>query len=412
MSDMLEDKELDSAKSKGQSVRVNVDKLEQMMNRVGELVIDQTRIRQLEADIRRQEGASDAIEELRHLAGRLTRVIGDLQNTVMRIRMIPLDQLFSRFPRMVRDLARASGKEVELIVEGGETELDRTLLEEIGDPFFRLIRHAIEKGIEIPEKRLAAGKPAKGALRIRAGYEDNQVVVIVEDDGAGLDPDRLKRMAVEQGLLAEEGAAGLGEHEALELIFHPGLTTASLSGDEAPGGSQGLDSVRAGIERINGKVQVDSRRGVGTKFSVRLPITLTIIQGLLVEVADRPYVVPMNQVSEIVRIQAESVVTVQGLPVITLRNKVVPLVWLHDYLGFARDSLRGRQMSVLVVGHAAERVAVVVDRLNGNQDVVVKTLGAFIGQPEGVAGATLLGNGKVAFILDLEDVVAQLGFYR
>ncbi len=388
-------------KAKGQSVRVDVSKLEQMMNLVGELIIDQTRLRQLEKQIRREDETTHAAEELRHVVDRLSIGIGDLQQSVMKTRMLPVEQLFNRIPRMVRDLSRSRGKEVELIMEGSETELDRTLIEGLLDPLAQLVRHALDQGIESPEERIAAGKPAKGTLRLSARRENSQALVLIEDDGAGIDTEMLKRRIADEEQLGSEMAATLNDQEVAELIFHPGLSDPFANG-------RGLSVVKAEIEKIRGRIHVETRKGSGTRIEVRLPLTLSIIQGLQVAIADRSYIVPMNGVVEIVRTAADQTHNVQGCPVMVLRNRILPIVWLRDYFNFPRGNDSGSYLSLLVVGHQEERVAIAVDKLLGVQDIVVKSLGALLGHVEGVSGATTLGSGKVAPILDVEAIRATL----
>lgn len=388
-------------KAKGQSVRVDVSKLEQMMNMVGELIIDQTRLRLLEKQIRREDETTQGAEELRHVVDRLSIGIGDLQQSVMKIRMLPVDQLFNRIPRMVRDLSKSRGKEVELIMEGSETELDRTLIEGLLDPLVLLVRHALDHGIESPEERMAAGKPVKGTLRLSARRENNQALVIVEDDGAGIDTERLKRLIGHEGKPGSEMVTTLNDQEIAELIFHPVLS-ASLANEF------GLSAVKAEIEKIRGRIHIETRKGSGTRIEVHLPLTLSIIQGLQVAIADRSYIVPMNGVVEIVRTTADQIKNVQGRPVIVLRNRILPILWLRDYFRLPRGNDLGSFVSLLVVGHQEERVAIAVDKLIGVQDVVVKSLGALLGQVEGVSGATTLGSGKVAPILDMEAISVKL----
>ncbi|QTH43666.1 chemotaxis protein CheA [Cohnella sp. LGH] len=395
MSDSLE------PKAKGQSVRVDVSKLEQMMNMVGELIIDQTRLRLLEKQIRREDETTQGAEELRHVVDRLSIGIGDLQQSVMKIRMLPVDQLFNRIPRMVRDLSKSGGKEIELIMEGSETELDRTLIEGLLDPLVLLVRHALDHGIESPEERMAAGKPVKGTLRLSARRENNQALVIIEDDGAGIDTDMLKRRIAHEGKPGSEMVTTLNDQEIAELIFHPVLS-ASLAKEFE------LSAVKAEIEKIRGRIHIQTRKGNGTRIEMHLPLTLSIIQGLQVAIADRSYIVPMNGVVEIVRTTADQIKNVQGRPVMVLRNRILPILWLRDYFRLPRGNEFGSSVSLLVVGHQEERVAIAVDKLIGVQDVVVKSLGALLGQVEGVSGATTLGSGKVAPILDMEAVSAKL----
>ncbi|MNW44340.1 Chemotaxis protein CheA [compost metagenome] len=391
-----------SDKAKNQSIRVSIERLEQLMNLAGELVIDQTRIRQINRMFRNKFGADDLVEELSVISDHLTRTIGELQEEVMKVRMLPLDNLFSRFPRMIRDLSRSLGKEIELVIEGKETELDRTLIDQIGDPLIHLIRNAIDHGIESPEARIAAGKPSKGTVHIKAAHEDNQVVISIEDDGAGIDADRIREAAVAKGLMTTEEASRLSREEAIRLIFQPGFSTAREISDVS-GRGVGMDIVRSDIENMNGLIDIETNVGTGTTFKIRVPLTLAIITGLLVKADERTFVVPMSSVAEIVRIEPESIKTVQGIPVITIRNEVIPLEWLHDYFGYARYSY-GRHIPVVILGHAEKRLALAVDELIGNQEIVIKSLGSFIGMTQAISGATILGNGNLALILDVRGL--------
>ncbi|MNO58791.1 Chemotaxis protein CheA [compost metagenome] len=387
---------------KNQSIRVNVDRLEQLMNLAGELVIDQTRIRQINRMFRHKFGADEMVDELGIISDHLTRTIGELQEEVMKVRMLPLDNLFSRFPRMVRDLSRSLGKEIELVIEGKETELDRTLIDQIGDPLIHLLRNAIDHGVESPELRIAAGKPQKGTVHIKAAHEDNQVVISIEDDGAGIDADKMRNAAISKGLLTTEEAAKLSREEAIRLIFQPGFSTAKAISDIS-GRGVGMDIVRSDIENMNGLIDIETKVGSGTTFKIRVPLTLAIITGLLVKADDRTFVIPMSSVAEIVRIEPEEIRTVQGVPVITIRDEVIPLGWLHDYFGYPRYSCE-RNIPVVILGYAEKRLAIAVDELIGNQEIVIKSLGSFIGMTRAISGATILGNGSLALILDVRGL--------
>ncbi|MCD9024537.1 chemotaxis protein CheA [Cohnella silvisoli] len=395
-------------KSRVQSIRVNVDRLEQLMNLVGELVIDQTRIKQMEKELTTKFGVDDTVQDLGQLSDHFTRIIGELQESVMKVRMLPIEQLFNRFPRMIRDLSQSLDKEVELVLEGKETELDRTLIEEIGDPLIHLIRNAIDHGIEAPSVRRNLGKPDKGKLLIRASHEDNQVLIVVEDDGAGIDTQRLLQKAVSRGIITSAEAELYSHKEAIDLIFHPGLSTASQVSDVS-GRGVGMDIVRAGIEKMNGRIEIDTVIGKGTSVKIRLPLTLAIITGLMVKISDSTFVIPMSNVAEIVRIEPEAIRYVKGVPIVTIRDQVTPLVWLHDCLGYPKQTQGNRHIPVVIIGRAEKRYALAVDELLGNQEIVIKSLGAFVGQVEGVAGATILGNGKVALILEVGGIIRMMG---
>jgi two-component system chemotaxis sensor kinase CheA len=398
---------LQPERTRVQSIRVNVDRLEQLMNLVGELVIDQTRIRQMEKILTTKFGVDDTLQDLGQISDHFTRIIAELQESVMKVRMLPIEQLFNRFPRMIRDLSQTLGKEIELVLEGKDTELDRTLIEEIGDPLIHLIRNAVDHGIELPAERRSRGKPDKGTLTIRASHEDNQILIVVEDDGAGIDTQKLLQKAVNQKLISAAEAEHYPEKEALNLIFHPGLSTATQVSDIS-GRGVGMDIVRAGIEKMNGRIDIESTLGERTRVKIRLPLTLAIITGLMVRVSDNTYIIPMSNVAEIVRIEPEEISFVRGVPIVTIREQVIPIVWLHDCFGYPRQYLMNRHIPVVIIGRAEKRYALAVDELLGNQEVVIKSIGTFVGQVEGIAGATILGNGKVALIIEIGGLIRMM----
>ena len=393
--------------AKAASIRVNVDRLEQLMNLVGELVIDQTRIQQAGKILRQRFGPDEAFDEFSQLSDHLTRTVGELQESVMKVRMLPIEQLFNRFPRLVRDLSISLGKEVELILEGKDTELDRNLIEEIGDPLIHLVRNAVDHGLESPEERRAAGKPVKGSLRITATHEDDQVNLVIEDDGGGIDTDKLRQAVVNRGVMSEAEAAQLSEHDAVQLIFHPGLSTAAKLSDVS-GRGVGMDIVSNDIERMNGLIDIDTERGRGTRFKIRLPLTLAITTGLVITIAGRTFILPMSNVAEIVRVEEAAVRTVNGIPVLTLRNQVIPVVHIHRYFGYPEPAESGRYRPLVIIGRAEKRVALAVDALIGNHEIVVRSLGPYIGKVEGISGATILGDGKVALILETGGIIKMI----
>ncbi|MEC0247953.1 chemotaxis protein CheA [Paenibacillus chitinolyticus] len=398
------------AKAKSPTIRVSVERLEHLMNLVGELVIDQTRIHQVERTQRRRF-ADETVDELGDIADHLSRIIGDLQESVMKTRMLPIEQLFNRFPRMIRDLSRMLGKEIELVLEGKDTELDRTLIEEIADPLIHLIRNAVDHGIEKPEVRTLSGKNAGGVLTIRAAHEDNQVVIYVQDDGAGIDPARMIRSALEKGVITREEAGQLSDREAVELIFRPGFSTASTVSDVS-GRGVGMDIVRSHIEKLNGLIDIETRLGQGTCFKIKLPLTLAIIVGLQVKLGGRTFIVPMSNIAEIVRVNPDEIRSIQGQSVIVLRNQVIPVARLHDYLQIPYTANPGSHIPLVIVGSAEKRLALVVDELIGNQEIVIKSLGPFIGKVDGIAGATILGDGNVALILEIASIIGRIGGQR
>ncbi|NGQ96912.1 chemotaxis protein CheA [Brevibacillus sp. SYP-B805] len=384
----------------GQTVRVGVDLLENIMNLVGELVIDQTRIAQVGNLMRDRYSSDETIDDLEQISNHFSRIIGELQGSVMKTRMLPIEQLFSRFPRMVRDLSRTLNKEVNLLLEGKETELDRTVIEEIGDPLIHLIRNAIDHGIEEAEVRKKRGKSPKGTIRIKAAHQENQVVLTVEDDGAGIHVQKVKESAIRKQLIPAQNAEMMSEQELIQLIFLPGFSTAS-SVNDISGRGVGMDIVRNHIEKLNGLIEVETRLGAGTKFTIKLPLTLAILRGLLIRLKETIYALPMSSVIEIVRLSKQEIRSIKGQAVVKIRDKIFPLIRLHDYFNMPSGGMNTQNVYIVVVGLAEKRLGLVVDELIGNQEIVVKSIGSYIGKIEGVSGATILGDGSVALILDV-----------
>ncbi|NRF96072.1 chemotaxis protein CheA [Paenibacillus frigoriresistens] len=393
----------EEGKRKTQTIRVDVERLELLMNLVGELVIDQTRISQIGNVLHHRYTSDDNVEELGQISDHVSRVIGELQENVMKVRMLPIEQLFNRFPRMVRDLAQSLNKEIELVIEGKETELDRTVIEEIGDPLIHLIRNAVDHGIEPAEERKRTGKPLKGRLRITAAHEENQVVITVEDDGAGIDPVQIRNSALRKGVISEEEHKKLSDQEAIHLIFRAGFSTASSVSDVS-GRGVGMDIVRDHIEKLSGVIDIETKLGEGTRFKIKLPLTLAIITGLLIKLNGRTFILPMSSIVEIVRMPLEAIQTIKGDSVVVIRERVLPVVWLHDYFHIPQMRQKKKQFPIVVVGTAEKRIALVVDELMGNQEIVVKSLGAYVGKIDCISGSTILGDGRVALILEVAGI--------
>ncbi|WP_238650845.1 chemotaxis protein CheA [Paenibacillus piscarius] len=398
-------------RTKPQTIRVQVDRLEKLMNLAGELVIDQTRFHLLNRRFHQQYGTGELTDELGQLADHLAMITGELQESMIKVRMLPIEQLFSRLPRMVRDLSGSLDKQIELVLEGKETELDRTLIEELGDPLIHLLRNAADHGIEPPEVRLAAGKNAAGTIRVAAAHEDNQVILVIEDDGAGMDAEAITRSAVRKGMITAEEAGSMTEDEALRLIFRPGFSTASQISDIS-GRGVGMDIVRNDIERLNGMIDIETTKGEGTRFRVRLPLTLAIIRGLLVNAGTATFVIPMSSVAEIIRASRSELHSVRGRPVITARGRIIPVVWLQDILGLpAGAGKQAASLPLIILGRGDKRLALAVDTLVGNQDIVIKSLGAYMGQTGSISGATILGNGTIALIIDTASLFSTTGVF-
>lgn len=374
-----------------QTVRVDIERLDNLMNLVGELVMHKGRLEQI--------GASQKIAELNETLEQLDRVTTDLQSVVMKVRMVPIEQVFNRFPRMVRDLAKDLNKEVEFVIEGKETELDRTVIDEVGDPLIHLLRNAIDHGLETAEERLRQGKPRQGTVLLRARHEGNNVYIEVEDDGAGINSKRVTARAVEKGLISPKEAELLTPEEAVDLLFQSGFSTAENITDIS-GRGVGLDVVKSKIEALNGEIFVDTKVGKGTKFRIKLPLTLAIIQALLVAIRNETYAVPLSSVDETTMIKSSDIKMVQDQEVIIMRGNVLPLYRLASLLDVPGETNK-EEMYVVVVRKAEKQVGLVVDALIGQQEIVIKSLGKLLAGIPGIAGAIVSGDGNVRLILDI-----------
>ncbi len=383
-----------------QTVRVGVDRLDTLMNLVAELVIDRTRVAKIESDLSLKYENEDLVQNLAETAVHIGRVVTELQEHIMKVRLLPVEQVFNRFPRMVRDLAHKAGKEVEFVLEGQETELDRSILEDIVDPITHLLRNAVDHGIETPDQRLAAGKPRRARVVLAASQEENRIIIEVADDGRGISLEKVKAAALKKGAVGEETLARMSDEDALQLIFASGVSTAEKITDVS-GRGVGMDVVRNNIQNLSGSVEVQTEEGSGSRFRINLPLTLAIIQALVVGVDDQVYVVPLGAVVETFRCNARDVRHVDGHPAINFRGSVLHLVEMRSLFGDSTDEAKSdEEITFVVVRTGAMKVGLVVDRLIGEQEVVIKSLGAFFGDIPGIAGATILGDGRVAPIID------------
>jgi len=392
-------KTTDSEKKVSQTVRVDVERLEHMMNLVGEMVIEQTRFAQVSNTLHNRYIADTSVDDLIGISNHVSRVVSELQENVMKARMLPVQQLFNRFPRMVRDLSCSLDKEIDLILEGGETEMDRTIIEDLGDPLIHLVRNSLDHGIESKEIRERKGKPVKGTLIIRAFHQENHVIITIEDDGAGLDLKRIKESAIKKEVVTAQEAEALSPQEIINLIFETGLSTAESISDVS-GRGVGMDIVRSHIDKLNGIIDVETREGEGTKVTIKLPLTLAILTGLLVKIHNEVYALPMSNIIEIVRKSINEIESVNKQSIVVIRDKVLPLVWLHDYFKLPRQKKK-KNVFIVVLGVSEKRFGIVVDELVGNQEIVVKPLGSYIGKIDGISGATILGDGSAACIFDV-----------
>ncbi len=393
--------------SMDKTVRISVDRLDTLMNLVGELVTNRTRLLQLEKTLREEYGNQGTVGALNEMAADVSRVIDQLQTEVMRARMLPISYLFDKFPRLVRDVARVADKKVNLFISGEATELDRSIIEAIGDPLIHLLRNAIDHGIETPEDRVARGKQPEGNIWLSAAPLEGQIAITVRDDGRGIDPERVRRVAVERDLLSEEEMEHLNEDETINLLFRPDMSTAEQV-TEVSGRGVGLDIVRTNIERLSGSVTVENNPGSGTSFHITLPLTLAIVQTMLVCVRDTHYAIPLAGIVDSLYLTENTVNTVKGRPTIQWRDMVLPLLDLRDFFMPAeRYGVPPKQEkpAVVTVMWGKLRAGLVVDKIIGQQEVVVKSLSPIIGRVPGLSGGAILGDGRVALIVDIPSLV-------
>ncbi|RKD24255.1 chemotaxis protein CheA [Ammoniphilus oxalaticus] len=380
-----------------QTIRVDIEKLDILMNLFSELVIDRGRLEQIARELR-HNGLLETVEHM-------NRISGDLQNTILTIRMIPLDSVFNRFPRMIRDLTRELDKKIELVIEGADTELDRTLIDEIGDPLVHLLRNSADHGIENPKQRLEAGKSETGTIFLRAYYSGNHVMIEVEDNGKGIGREGVLKKALEQNLITEQQVGSLTDKQVHELLFNSGFSTAEqISG--VSGRGVGLDVVKTGIEALGGTISVDSTPGVGTRFLIQLPLTLSIISSMLVQVEHEVYAVPLSSIMETAVFSRDQIMSVQQREVIDFRGKIVPLINLKEIFQLPnQDVSLQEEVSVLIIRKGEKMAGLIIDSFIGQQDIVLKSLGKYLPNVFAISGATILGNGQVALIIDCNQLI-------
>ncbi|WQY22803.1 chemotaxis histidine kinase/response regulator CheAY2 [Helicobacter pylori] len=383
-----------------QTVRVDVRRLDHLMNLIGELVLGKNRLIRIYGDVEERYDGEKFLEELNQVVSSISAVTTDLQLAVMKTRMQPVGKVFNKFPRMVRDLSRELGKSIELIIEGEETELDKSIVEEIGDPLIHIIRNSCDHGIEPLEERRRLNKPETGKVQLSAYNEGNHIVIKISDDGKGLDPVMLKEKAVEKGVISERDAEGMSDREAFNLIFKPGFSTAKVVSNVS-GRGVGMDVVKTNIEKLNGIIEIDSEVGVGTTQKLKIPLTLAIIQALLVGVQEEYYAIPLSSVLETVRISQDEIYTVDGKSVLRLRDEVLSLVRLSDIFKVDAILESNSDVYVVIIGLADQKIGVIVDYLIGQEEVVIKSLGYYLKNTRGIAGATVRGDGKITLIVDV-----------
>lgn len=391
------------AAARENTIRVDTARLDQVLNLSGEIGLMKNRLTSLRADILAGKTDSDTLHALDQAVSQLDLLVSDLQNSVMKTRMQPIGRLFQKYPRIARDLARQLGKDVELVLAGEETEVDKTMIEDLADPLIHLIRNAVDHGVEGGEERLAAGKPAKSVVRLEARQEGDHIVLIIADDGRGMSAERIRAKAIEKGLISEEEANTLDERQSLHLIFLPGFSTKTQISDVS-GRGVGMDVVKTNIQKLNGSIDIRSEPGKGSVFIISLPLTLAILPVLLVLLGDQPFALPLSLVREILPIEHGKLQEVGGKATLVVRGEILPVVSLAKLLGWPQDA--PPEYGVLM--QTAERSFILaVDNFAGRDDAVIKSLEDF--RPRGVAGVTTLSNGQIVLILDMKELLSDLG---
>ena len=390
----------DSAKKGTQTVRVDIGRLDKLMNLVGELVISRARIERLVQEAR--------LRQFDETLSQLGRISGDIQELVTKLRMVPVSFTFDRFPRLIRDLCKQLNKNVELVLEGEDTELDRTVIDEIGDPMVHLIRNSMDHGIEHPEERKALGKPEKGILKIAAYQEGSGVVIEVSDDGAGIDPEKVKKKAIERGIIDAERAAIMSDDEATQIVLLPGFSMAKQITDLS-GRGVGMDAVKTKVEQLGGQFDLVSKKNEGTHVFIRLPLTLAIVLSLLIKVGEETYAISLENVEETIMVRKEDIKTVHGEPTTLLRGEVLSLNVLGNILGTEDLEQDRDEYPVVVVKIGKNKIGFIVSQLIGQQEIVIKSLGKFLAKIDGITGGTILGDGNVALILDVASFYSTKG---
>ncbi len=384
-----------------QTIRVDVNRLDALMNMTGELVLSRNSLMQSVTRLNVDHEGDWELDALRAAGKSVNFITSELQTAVMKMRMLPIGKVFSRFPRQVRDLARDSGKQIELKMSGESTELDKSVIEEIGDPLMHIIRNSCDHGLELPDERVARGKPPTGTVKLEASQEGSNIVIKVHDDGRGFPAELIRGKAVERGLATREGIDRMSEREIFRFVFEPGFSTAKVVTDIS-GRGVGMDVVRTNIEKLNGMIELDSRKDTGSTIMIKLPLTLAIIQGLLVECDEEVFILPLSSVYEGVKTEQSDIGYINQHPVLRLRDEIIPLINLVEGLKSGTGAFAMSKKSyILVVGLAEKKLGVMVDRFLGEEEVVIKSMGDYLGSTDGIAGATILGDGRIRLIVDL-----------
>jgi two-component system chemotaxis sensor kinase CheA len=381
------------------TLRVDVKRVDDLMNQVGELVLERNRMSHLNNDCLGRTNNDTFADEFGKLVKRISFITSELQMQVLKMRLVPVGTVFRKFPRIVRNLARDLGKQVELKIFGEETELDRSVVDEIGDPLIHLVRNALDHALESAEDRLAAGKPRVGCITLSARHEGNNIIISIKDDGRGLDPEKISAKALEKGVVTTEQLALMSQKEIFDLIFLPGFSTKEKVSDLS-GRGVGMDVVKTNVRKLNGIIDIKSEMGKGSEIILRLPLTLAIIQSLMVEIEGETYSIPLSAVIETLRVRQDEFCSVGGREVLRLRKSALPLMRLQQRFAISGAEIDREFLYIVVVGIAEKRLGLVVTRLLGQQEVAIKSLGNYLADVPGIAGSTILGDGKVALIVD------------
>ena len=402
------EKQLQSKSSGEQTIRVDVERLDELLNLVSELVLGRNRLSQINTDISKEYEGTEISRNLGDTARQIDLLTTELQLAVMKTRMIKIGKVFNRFPRLVRDLSKETNKEIELVIKGEKTELDKTLIEEINDPLVHLIRNSVDHGIESPSERISNGKKSKGTITLSAEHEGNHIIISINDDGKGIDPEKILKKAIDKGIITKQKSEDLSKQEIFNLIFAPGFSTAE-NVTNISGRGVGMDVVKTNVSRLRGIIEIDSEVEKGTKIDIKLPLTLAIIQGLLVKVSGETIILPLSSVLEVVKIDRSEIYKVNKTECIKLRDRVLPLINIENLL-YHSDTLEKKfeKQFVVVIGLAEKRYGIKVDDLVGQKEIVIKSLGKYLGNIEGIAGSTIMGDGKVVMIADIAEIINKL----
>lgn len=395
----------ETSKKVENSIRVDVERLDELLNIVSELVLGRNRLAQVNSEFALENEGTKFSRDFFDVTKQIDLMTNELQLVVMKTRMIKIGKVFNKFPRLVRDLSRDAKKQINIIIKGEETELDKTLIEEINDPLVHLVRNSVDHGIETPERRKELGKDPTGTLTLSAEHEGNNIIITIEDDGKGIDPEVIKNKAVAKGLISAERAKELSRQEILNLIFLPGFSTAEVV-TNISGRGVGMDVVKTNVTKLRGIINVESTAGTGTKIIIKLPLTLAIIPGMIVKVKEQSIVIPLNTVLEVLRVHRENIYSINQKPVIKMRDSVLPLVSVEEIL-FGNENIDENKIwqYVVVVGIAEKRYGIKVDGLVGQKEVVIKSLGNYFGKIQGIAGSTIMGDGSVVMIVDINELL-------